>query len=529
MTTSTYDLCLLHCIDQSQGFGIVGMQTDDTLILANNTFANHEENEIKRANILCKPREKLTPSNPLKFNGGLITEDVQGITLTQERTCKLIRPVQDRYADTTSSRGKVRKDVSPQEQYVAQRALGAYIASVSQPEASFDLSFVIVLADAANNANIVHWSSIKCKRVTRSVLASELYAMVHGFDSAASIKSTTMQLLHLTKPLPLVICTDSKSLYECLIKLGTTQEKCLMIDLMCLQQSYKRQEIAEIKWINGESNPADAITKSKPCRALQALIDTNKLNINVDGWRVSALDISCSPRTIYSILQESGYSHWKARQRPLLKPEHAQLRYEFAKKYADWKYEDWCKVIFTDECSIELGSGKQGRWVFRLNRAGEKWKQRYIQPVKNGKGIRIMVWAAIWGSKRSDLLQLEPDFESKKQGYSSVSYIQILEEMVPTIWEPGLIFMQDNAPIHISKKSRAWFTDNAVKLLEWPPYSPDLNPIENLWFPLKAGVYVVNPDIELATGGVDKIREILFAAAEPSWSNIQEVRGGEEG
>ncbi|EED12764.1 hypothetical protein TSTA_052850 [Talaromyces stipitatus ATCC 10500] len=281
MTTSTYDPCLLHYINQSQGFGI------------------------------------LTPSNPLKFNGGLITEDVQGITLTQERTCKLIQPVQDRYADTTSSRGKVRKDVSPQEQYVAQRALGAYIASVSQPEASFDLSFaaqitnpgkttsshlinasngnlimlnadyaffVIVLADAANNANIVHWSSIKYKRVTRSVLTSELYAMVHGFDSAASIKSTTTQLLHLTKPLPLVICTDSKSLYECLVKLGTTQEKRLMIDLMCLRQSYKRQEIAEIKWIDGESNPADAITKSKPCRALQALIDTNKLNINVDGW-----------------------------------------------------------------------------------------------------------------------------------------------------------------------------------------------------------------------------------------------------
>ncbi|EED11471.1 hypothetical protein TSTA_007610 [Talaromyces stipitatus ATCC 10500] len=328
------------------GFGIVGMQTNNTLILADNTFANHEENEIKRANILCKPREKLTPSNPLKFNGGLITEDAQGITLTQERTCKLIRPVQDRYADTTSSQGKVQKDVSPQKQYVAQRALGAYIASVSQPEASFDLSFaaqitnpgkddikslnkrlqwqldnaerglrfvrldldslrlvifadssfannkdfssqisfVIVLADAVNNANIVHWSSIKCKRVTRSVLASELYAMVHGFDSAASIKSTTTQLLHLTKPLPLVICTDSKSLYECLIKLGTTQEKRLMINLMCLRQSYERQEIAEIKWIDGESNPADAMTKSKPYRALQALIDTNKLNINVDGW-----------------------------------------------------------------------------------------------------------------------------------------------------------------------------------------------------------------------------------------------------
>lgn len=346
METSTYDPCLLHCSEPDQGFGIVGMQTDDTLIVADNTFAVREEEEIQRANILCKPREQLTSEKALKFNGAIITEDIQGITLTQERTVSHIRLVQEHPADATNSRGKVRKNASPHEQYVAQRALGAYIASMSQPEASFDLSiaaqttdptkddikalnkrlqwqldnpnrglrfvpidlrtarlivfvdasfannrdyssqigYVIVLADGANNANILHWSSTKCKRITRSVLASEVYGMAHGFDAAAAIKSTLTQLLHLTEPLPLVICTDSKSLYECLVKLGTTQEKRLMIDLMCLRQSYERQEIAEVRWIHGDSNPADAMTKGKPCRALQDLIDTNELRINVDGW-----------------------------------------------------------------------------------------------------------------------------------------------------------------------------------------------------------------------------------------------------
>src|SRR5204863_8950935 len=157
------------------------------------------------------------------------------------------------------SRGITRQAVSPKDQYVAQRARGAYIASVSQPEAAFDLSFaaqmtnpskdevkllnkriqwqienpmrglkfvkldvsslqvlvftdssfannrdfssqiryVIVLADASNKANIIHWSSIKCKRVTWSVLASELYAMTHGFDMGASIKSTVKRILDL--------------------------------------------------------------------------------------------------------------------------------------------------------------------------------------------------------------------------------------------------------------------------------------------------------------------------------------------
>ena len=63
----------------------------------------------------------------------------------------------------------------------------------------------------------------------------------------------------------MVLCTDSKSLYDCLVKLGTTQEKRLMVDLMCLRQAYERREIMEVKWINGGNNSADAITKVRLC------------------------------------------------------------------------------------------------------------------------------------------------------------------------------------------------------------------------------------------------------------------------
>jgi hypothetical protein len=76
---------------------------------------------------------------------------------------------------------------------------------------------------------------------------------------------------------PLVIYTDSKSLYECLVKLGTIREKRLIIDVMCLRQAYKRREITEVKWIKGESNPANSMTKSKPTNALKHLLDTNTI------------------------------------------------------------------------------------------------------------------------------------------------------------------------------------------------------------------------------------------------------------
>ena len=57
-----------------------------------------------------------------------------------------------------------------------------------------------------------------------------------------------------------------------------------MIDVMCLRQAYERREIAEVKWIKGESNPADAMTKSKPSNALKRLIDTNTLELDVEEW-----------------------------------------------------------------------------------------------------------------------------------------------------------------------------------------------------------------------------------------------------
>jgi hypothetical protein len=240
------------------------------------------------------------------------------------------------------------------QQYVEQRARGAYIASICQPEAMFDLSaaaqhkdpggddiarlnkrlewqmtnldrgliyipldlhtaklFIFVDGSFANNkdltsqigyeiflanetttedtftmtGNLVHWSSTKCKRVTRSVLASEIYAMIHGVDMGIAT-STTLDMItaKLGIPgIPLIVCTDSFSLYECLVKLGTTKEKRLMIDIMSLRQSYERRELFEIRWIHGQDNPADAMTKGDANRALQTFIDRNRITLRIQG------------------------------------------------------------------------------------------------------------------------------------------------------------------------------------------------------------------------------------------------------
>ena len=159
---------------------------------------------------------------------------------------------------------------------------------------SSQIGFVVVIANEKKEGdgtfkicgNLLHWSSTKCKRVTHSVLASEIYAMVAGMDIGYVLAKTIQSVLEQLNlpPLPLIICTDSFSLYECIVKLGTTLEKRLMIDIMALRESYERHEIHTIKWINGADNMADAMTKRTPNAALARFVDTNEVVIRVEGW-----------------------------------------------------------------------------------------------------------------------------------------------------------------------------------------------------------------------------------------------------
>jgi len=73
---------------------------------------------------------------------------------------------------------------------------------------------------------------MKYKRITRSVLASKLYSIAHGFNISSLVKSIINKVLEIK--VLLVIYIDSKSLYKYLVKLGTIREKRLMINIIYL-------------------------------------------------------------------------------------------------------------------------------------------------------------------------------------------------------------------------------------------------------------------------------------------------------
>jgi hypothetical protein len=84
MIISIYDPCLLITTIKN-GFGIVEMQINDTIILADESFSTLEKNELLNAKFIIKPKEKLTPDSPLIFNEYVLVQDGNTMSLRQKK------------------------------------------------------------------------------------------------------------------------------------------------------------------------------------------------------------------------------------------------------------------------------------------------------------------------------------------------------------------------------------------------------------------------------------------------------------
>lgn len=153
-------------------------------------------------------------------------------------------------------------------------------------------------------------------------------------------------------------------------------------------------------------------------------------------------------------------------------------------------------ALFSDECTIQNSPSNPRQWVFRY--AFERFRQDFVNPASHGKPpISIMVWGMVWQRDgeggMSKLVFCRGDPDSPRGGITSRSYCNVLEEGLLPYYESGDMFMQDNARVHVQGCTPAWLEKHGIWTIDWPPHSPDLNPIEHVWNALKRKICEIEP------------------------------------
>ena len=214
-----------------------------------------------------------------------------------------------------------------------------------------------------------------------------------------------------------------------------------------------------------------------------------------------------SRESVRRFLVKNGIIRVELSKKPLISPTNRLKRIEFSKNNFEKGPEFWGRVVWSDETMIK-SNPKHQKQFYKLHSSIPR-KNRPVNSKSQNEGPSVMFWGCFYEGGLGPLVPIEGKLNSEK-------YIKLLEEyFIPFLRResPDLIFMQDNSPVHTSRLSSQFLRDQNIETLSWPPQSPDLNPIENLWSILKRK--------RTNKFGLARTKDELIDQVQQIWSDFQ--------
>jgi transposase len=214
-------------------------------------------------------------------------------------------------------------------------------------------------------------------------------------------------------------------------------------------------------------------------RTLPAFPSTRTIALELKRRRMP-----CVHTTVGRVLQQHGLRAYVRPKAPTLDEAKFAKRLEFCRFWTKQPKARIRRLVFSDEHWVTTNDHTtRTQWARSKNATVPRES-------KNPFNIpSFMIWGAIGVGWRSPLVFIkkrgprsgEPD--DGPRGMNAEKYVRVcLSKIVPTLVERRLIFQQDGARAHMASSTTDYLRRKGVETVEdWPPYSPDLNPIEQLW------------------------------------------------